>query len=53
MILITQLAHELKRPIIYVSHDYSEITRLASHVSFVEEGQFQPIQTLKNIEVVP
>ncbi len=36
---LEQLHHELKIPIVYVTHSMEELTRLADHVVFMEKGK--------------
>lgn len=45
MMMIINLTQEFKGPILYVSHDETEISRLASHITHVVHGKFQPITT--------
>lgn len=43
------LAHELKLPIIYVSHSLDEILRLANHMLVLDKGQVVANDTLANV----
>ncbi len=53
MEMIKHLAEACDLPIIYVSHHYSEIARLAHHVTFVREGQYSPVMPITKIFDVP
>ncbi|MCL4116722.1 UNVERIFIED_CONTAM: hypothetical protein GTU68_035399 [Idotea baltica] len=44
---LERLHHELKLPMIYVSHSLDEITRLASHLVIIEQGRVSKSGPLK------
>lgn len=43
LLMIKNLAISLEIPVVYVSHDYREILKLATHVTRVQQGCFSPL----------
>jgi len=49
IVMIKKLTENLKISVLYVSHDYSEIMKLADHITFVQHGSFSPVLAINQI----
>lgn len=48
LIMIKNLAINLKISVVYVSHDYHEVLKLANHITMVQQGCFSPVMPCQN-----